>query len=272
MTNSVTDKVVLITGGSSGIGRALGLSFGTRGARIAFSGRNSVRIAETEALYKQAGIVHKSFVSDASSEVANKQLIADVISAYGRLDVLIVNAGIVMWGRISELSLETLRKIIETNFFGAVYAVKCALPHLLKTQGSVISMSSTSGYRSAPRLSAYGASKAAMQMFSESLRMEHWKKLHVLVVCPGLTESNLLEDAVLSGDRVSGKFPKESYQPMSSKRVAEATYRAYHRKLKRLILPMRGRLLVWFTRCFPSWAEYVVATYMSRVLRRQGLE
>ena len=272
MANTVKGKVVLITGGSSGIGRALGVSFGKRGARIAFSGRSKVRIEETESLYNQLGISYQSFISDATSRVENEQLIANVISTYGHLDILIANAGIVMWGQIGELSLETFRKVVETNFFGTVYAVKYALPYLLETKGSVIAVSSTSGYRSAPRLSAYGASKAAMQMFAEALRMEHWKKLHVLVVCPGLTESNLLKDATLSENRVLGSLPKSSYQEMSSERVAEATYRSYRKKHKRLVLPFRSRFLVWFTRCFPNWAEYVVVMYLSRVLGRQGLE
>ena len=265
MVAELANKVVLITGGSSGIGRALGFSFGRRGARIAFSGQNKERISETNALYKQAGITHKAFVSDASSEEQCKQLVDEVVSTFGQLDVLIANAGIGTYAFFEDIRMDTFRKVMEINFFGAVYATKYALPYLLKKGGSVIAISSINGYRSTPARSAYTSSKFAMQGFFENLRIEQAHKgLHVLVACPGFTTSNIRKRALTADGSEHGESPRDEKKMMSAESVAEATYRAYRRKKRDLILSSGGRFIVWLTKRLPGLADRIILAYMAR--------
>ena len=263
MLDILVGKVVLITGGASGIGQSLCLSFGKRGAQIAFSDINETGIDETESLCSQAGIINKSFVSDAASETDNKQLIANVISTYGRLDVLIANAGIGGRYSIEEIDVDLFRSIVNVNFLGAVYITKYALPHLLQTKGSVIGISSVVGYCNMPNYSPYAASKSAVQSFYKVLRMETHKRLHVMVVCPGITNTNLMKRAM---DSIGGLGKVKMMQP---EEVSEAIYHAYRRKRQQLILTWKGRLLVWLNRMLPSLTERMIKAFFAHIEKRK---
>ena len=243
-------------------GQALGLSFGKHGARIAFSDINETNIATTKALYKEAGIVYTSFVSDVSSEVETEQLIANVINAYGRLDVLIANAGIGKRLSIEEMDLDIFRNIMKVNFFGAVYVTKYALPHLLQTKGSVVAISSVVGCCSMPKYSPYAASKSAMQSYFEVLRMETHKRLHTLIVCPGITNTSMMKRSLANIGMSS------TIKMMKPDTAAEAIYRAYRRKQRKLILTWKGRLTVWFSRMFPQMTARIITAVFARIEKR----
>ena len=159
------DKIVLITGGTSGIGKALAFSFGRAGAKVAFSGRNPQGLAQTSQELTAAGIDNLAIQADVSVEEQCAQMVQQVVSQYGGLDVLINNAGISMRALFEEVDLDVIRKVMDINFWGTVYSTKYALPYILERKGSIIGISSIAGYRGLPARTGYSASKFAMHGF-----------------------------------------------------------------------------------------------------------
>ena len=258
-------KVVLITGGSSGIGRALGEVFGKKGAKIVFTGQNVARIEETEAAYQALQIEAWGLCTDVSSWEENQALVEKVVQRYQRIDILIANAGISMRALFEDLSLHAFRKVMEVNFFGAVYTTKAALPHIVRTKGSVIAISSINGYRSTPARIAYTSSKFAMQGFFDNLRLEVKSDgVHVLVVCPGFTRSNIRLRALSADGSPQGESSKNEAKLMSAEAVAQKTYQAWRKRKRDLILTFSGRFIVWLTKRCPSLADYIICKYMAR--------
>jgi NAD(P)-dependent dehydrogenase (short-subunit alcohol dehydrogenase family) len=202
------DKVILITGGTSGIGLALAEEFGKNQARIAFTGRDKDRCLETENGLRQKGIEAIGIVADAASENDQYRAVAETINRYGRLDILVNNAGISMRALFHELDLGVFKKVMETNFYGTVYASKAALPWIMRSKGSIVGISSVAGFKGLPGRTAYSASKFAMEGFLESLETELLKKgVHVLVACPGFTASRIRENALTKDGKPSQRLP-----------------------------------------------------------------
>jgi len=186
------DKVIIITGASSGIGKALACECAGRGARLVLAARNIDKLNEVGEELKKKGADLLLVQTDVSVEEQCKNLINQAIGKYGRIDILINNAGISMRATFEELDLNVIRRLMDTNFWGTVYCSKYAMPALLESKGSLIGVSSVAGFRGLPGRSGYSASKFAMQGLMEVIRTETLKKgLHVLVVCPGFTASNI---------------------------------------------------------------------------------
>ena len=144
------DKIVLITGGTSGIGLALAKEFGRQGCRISITGRDFDRLEIANNELKELGIECLGIQADASLEADQRKAVAQTINRYGSLDVLINNAGISMRAMFKDVDLEVIRKVMEINFFGTVYATKAALPYILKSKGSIVGISSIAGYKGLP--------------------------------------------------------------------------------------------------------------------------
>ncbi len=166
------DKVVVITGGSSGIGKALAEVFGRNGSRILITGRNNTELQNTVSVLQQQGIQVQGLQADVSVESDNKKMAEEALRVFGRIDVLINNAGITMRALFQELDLAVIKKVMDINFFGVLYATQACLPEILKNKGSILGISSIAGYRGLPGRSGYSASKFALIGFLETLRTE----------------------------------------------------------------------------------------------------
>ena len=141
------DKVVVITGGSSGIGKALAEVFGKNGSKVLITGRNQADLDLAIADLKQKGITAASFNADVSIEDDNKKMAAEALRLFGRIDVLINNAGITMRALFNEVDLNVVKRVMDINFFGVLYATQACLPEIEKNKGSVIGISSIAGFR-----------------------------------------------------------------------------------------------------------------------------
>jgi short-subunit dehydrogenase len=259
------DKVVIITGASSGIGKACAEEFGKKGASIIITGRNAANLQETSMSLTKAGINNLAIVADASLEEDNKRMVEETLRTYGRIDILINNAGISMRALFADLSLEVFRKVIDINFYGTVYATKYCLPHIIATRGSIIGISSINGYRGTPARTAYSASKYAMQGFLESLRTEVMKKgVHILVACPGFTSSNIRNAALLANGQPQGESPREEEKLMSSEEVARHILKATLQRKRDLILTTQGKLAVFLNKWIPGVMDKVVYNVMAK--------
>lgn len=259
------NRVVIITGGSSGIGKALCYVFGREGAKIVYSGRNEARLQEVSEGLSAEGIDHFYMACDAASEVDNQQLIEETVKRYGRIDVLINNAGISMRALFQDLDLEVFRQVMDINFWGTVYATKFALPHILEQKGSIIGISSINGYRGTPARTAYTASKYAMNGFFEALRTEVMKKgVHILVASPGFTNTNIRKAALNAEGSNQGESPREEDKMMSAEEVAMHILKATKKRKRDLVLTTLGKATVFLNKLFPKWMDTMTYNHMAR--------
>lgn len=259
------DKVVIITGGSSGIGLACAKAFGRRGAKVVITGRNETRLQEAARQLKKENTDVHLIVADSASEEDNLRMVEETISRFGRIDILINNAGISMRALFEDLKLEVFRQVMDINFYGTIYATKYCLPHILKTKGSVIGISSINGYRGTPARTAYTASKYAMQGFLEALRTEVMKRgVHVLVACPGFTASNIRNVALTADGSLQGESPRDEGKMMTSEEVAEAIVKATLKRKRDLVLTTEGKLAVFLNKWVPGLMDTIVYNKMAK--------
>ena len=259
------DKVVIITGGSSGIGLACAEVFAREGAKVVITGRNEQRLLQAVSQLKSKGFSITPMVADSSLESDNRRIAADTVAAFGGIDILINNAGISMRALFEELDLKVFQQVMDINFYGTVYATKFCLPHILKSKGSVIGISSINGYRGTPARTAYTASKYAMQGFLEALRTEVMKRgVHVLVACPGFTASNIRNAALTADGSLQGESPRDEGKMMTSEEVAEAILKAVKKRKRDLVLTTEGKLAVFLNKWVPGLMDHIVYNKMAK--------
>ncbi len=253
------DKVVIITGGSSGIGRACAFRFAQEGARIVISARNEENLREVEQELLKMGAEVLAVTSDVSNENDCVRLINETLNRFGRIDVLINNAGISMRALFKDLDLKVMRQLMEINFFGTVYCTKYAMRQLLKYKGSVVGISSIAGFQGLPGRTGYSASKFAMQGFLDALRVENLKTgLHVLTVCPGYTESNIRNVALTANGSLQGESPREEKKMMTSEEVADYIFRGVVNRKPEIVLTGQGKLAFYLRKFFPRLVDKMV--------------
>jgi dehydrogenase/reductase SDR family protein 7B len=259
------DKVVIITGGSSGIGKALANVFGDNGSKILITGRSQADLDLAIADLKQKGIFAQGFRADVSVEEDNKKMAAEAIRLFGRIDVLINNAGITMRALFKELDMSVVKKVMDINFFGVLYATQACLPEIEKNKGSVIGISSIAGFRGLPGRTGYSASKFALNGFLEVLRTEMLhQEVHVLTAAPGFTASNIRKKALTKDGSAQGESPRDEEQMMTAEECAQHIYNATVSRKNFLILTGQGKAAVWINKLFPKWADSLVYKAMAK--------
>jgi dehydrogenase/reductase SDR family member 7B len=262
---NMKEKVVVITGGSSGIGKALAETFGKNGSKIFITGRNKEELDNTVKELKEKGITIESMQADVSREEDNIRMAETVVSVFGRIDVLINNAGISMRARFEELEMSVIKKVMDINFYGVLYATKACLPEITKKKGSIIGISSIAGYRGLPGRTGYSASKFALNGFLEVLRTELlYKDVHVLTACPGFTASNIRKRALTKDGNIQGESPRAEEKMMTAEECAQHIYNATVARKKILILTRQGKLTVLLNKFFPVWLDKLVYKTMAK--------
>ncbi len=259
------DKVVIITGATSGIGKACAEEFGKEGAKIVFTGRNKERLEVVKNSLSDLGVEHSGYIMDVSDEKENKRLIEQTIEKYGRIDILINNAGISMRALFNDSDLEVFKKVMDINFYGTVYATKYALPYIIESKGTIVGVSSINGHRGTPARSAYSASKYAMEGFLEALRTEVMNLgVHVLVVSPGFTGTNIRNAALNKDGMEQGESPRDEDKMMTSEKVAKSILNGIKRKKRDIVLTTQGKLVVFLNKWIPGWMDKKVYEHMAK--------
>lgn len=258
------NKVVVITGASSGIGRALALEFASRGARLSLGARRTELLEQLRSELPGTEILIQE--TDVSSETDCSRLIEETIKRFGRIDVLINNAGISMRALFEEVDLKVIRQVMDVNFYGTVYCSKYALPYLLKTKGSLVGVISIAGYAGLPGRSGYSASKFAIRGFLDTIRIENMKKgLHVLVAAPGFTASEVRKVALTTDGSQQGETPRDESQMMSAEECARHIARAVQKRKRQLILTFtEGKLTVFLGKFFPALLDKLTYNHMAK--------
>jgi NAD(P)-dependent dehydrogenase (short-subunit alcohol dehydrogenase family) len=192
------DRTVIITGAAGGIGRALALQLAARGARLVLADLSEEPLQETVRLCRTAGGEALAVPTDVTDVEACRRLIDKAVQAYGGIDILVANAGISMWSRFDEVDdLAVFERLMQVNYFGALYCTHAALPHLKARHGLIVAMGSYAGRTGVPTRSGYAAAKHAVQGFFDSLRIElQGSGVDVLVVCPGFVATDIRAHAL----------------------------------------------------------------------------
>jgi len=259
------DKVVIITGGSSGIGKALAEVFGSNGSKILITGRKQEALDNAVKELSEKGIEIAGFKSDVSKEEDNEAMANKAIELYGGIDILINNAGISMRALFQDLDLEVIKRVMDINFYGAIYATKYCLPSIMERKGSVVGISSIAGYRGLPARAGYSASKFALQGFLEVLRTEMLKTgVHVLTACPGFTSSNIRKAALTQDGTAQGDSPRDESKEMSAEECARYIYKATKKRKKFLTLTMQGKVVVFLNKWAPGFMDKIVYNTMAK--------
>ena len=241
---TLNDKVVVITGAGSGIGRALALNLARRGSLLALSDVNEAGLAETVELAKKAGAVKvRSDRLDVADRDAMGRYALDVVQEFGRVNVVINNAGVSLTGDFTDLEYNDIDWIVGVNFWGVLHGTKEFLPHLIASgDGHVVNLSSLFGLISMPGQSIYNATKYAVRGMSEALREEMLVAGHpvgVTSVHPGGIKTDIVRNS-----RVSAKEDKEATSELFDKKLAKMTPDRAAEIIVNGILKNKARVLV----------------------------
>ena len=260
MSNYFKDKVVVVTGGTDGIGKALVDALITMGAKVATCGRNHDKLYHLQAQHPSAAL--HTMVADVSNENDCRRFIETTIKFFGGIDILINNAGISMRAILKETSTDTLRKVMDINYFGVVYCTKYALDSIIERKGTIVGVSSIAGYRGLPGRSGYSACKYALQGWLESIRTELMNDgVHVMWVCPGFTTSNIRNAALNKDAQSHGETPMDEGNMMSSEECAEHILKAIRKKKRTLVLTFTGKRTVFMNKFFPKLTDRMVYNF-----------
>lgn len=256
---------MIVTGASSGIGAALALEGLSRGMRVVLVAR---RQKAMESVVSGKGFSPDRYLivqADVTGRQDCEMLVGRTVESFGRIDVLINNAGISMRALFRDTDPTVLERIMQVNFWGAVFCTHYALPRLLESGGSVVGISSVAGFKGLPARTGYSASKFALGGFLESLRIENRKSgLHVLVACPGFTASNIRRTALAADGSAQGESPRDEASMMSAGEAARHILRAVEKRKTSLVLTRQGKLTLLLNKLFPGWVDKLVYEHMAR--------
>ncbi|MBN2021731.1 MAG: SDR family oxidoreductase [Pirellulales bacterium] len=258
-TRDISGARAIVTGASSGIGRALALELARQGTRLVVTARRDDRLAELAGQIRAAGGQIETVVGDVTDPELRRRLIDRAVSAFGGLDVLINNAGVGAMGRFEDADPDRLRRVMEVNFFAPVELVRLALPLLREGKRPiVVNVSSILGLRGVPYSSEYSASKFALEGFSQSLRTELVRcGIDVLVVSPGTTQTEFF-DKVLERT-AEPSWPEHT--PVAPEAVARQIVLAMRRGRHAIIPYCWGKVFIALERLSPSLMDRIMARY-----------
>jgi len=262
---NIKNKVVIITGASSGIGEATAYAFAKQHCKLVLAARN---IEKLEGVKKKCVVLGAECLvvkCDVSNEEDCKKLIESAIQQFNTINILINNAGISMRALFADLDILVLKQLMDTNFWGSVYCTKYAMPYLLKEKGSVIGVSSVAGIKGLPGRTGYSASKFAMNGFMDSLRIENIKTgLHVGVICPGYTASNIRNTALNKDGNSQTETPFDESKLMPASTVADEIIKMIEQRKAEVVLTSQGKLTKLLNKFFPRFLDKMVYNVVSK--------
>lgn len=265
MKNFFKNKVVIITGASSGIGKALAFEAAKKGANVVLAAR---RYNLIESLANELSVNYQKCIAvkcDVSIPDDCKNLIEATINEFGKIDILINNAGISMRALFGDLKLNVFEKLMQVNFMGTVYCTKFALPYLLQQKGTVVGVSSIAGLAPLPARTAYSASKFAMFGFLTTLRLEYFKDgLHVLITHPGFTESEVRYHALTADGQEQGESPRNEEKLMSAQEVALKILKAIEKRKRLQVMTFEGKMVYLLYKFFPRFVDKLIYNSLSK--------
>jgi NAD(P)-dependent dehydrogenase (short-subunit alcohol dehydrogenase family) len=252
-------KVIVVTGASSGIGRALCLELAAQKPRLVLAARDEEALRDVAAQCQARGAETLVLRTDVSSEEQCRRLIEQTIERFGAIDALIANAGITMWSPFEEMKdLSLYEKLMRVNFLGSVYPAFYALPHLKKSRGRIVVVSSLAGLTGVPTRTGYSATKHALFGFFDSLRIElQGSGVTVTMIAPDFVVSEIHRRAVGADGEPLGQSPMQESRIMSAEECARHIVGAMAHRRRLWIGSARGRIGRWVRRVAPGMIDAV---------------
>jgi len=251
--NQFNDQVVLITGASSGIGRALAGEFARQGAHLVLVARNVEKLkAVAQSLPGQHRVL--------SADVTKPDEVQRAVAAVGRVDVLVNNAGIGHCAALADMKLDEIRVVMDTNFFGPLYFLRAIIPGMIERRsGLIIQISSVNGFCAIPLGSAYCASKFALEGMSQSLRLELCHhNVHMLIVRPGVVDTEFFDNS--KHFHQNNPFPLRNLMPPDV--AAAQIVRAAARGKREIVLTGDAKILWWMKKFSPRLVDRILLHYV----------
>lgn len=260
----IRGNVAIVTGASSGIGRATAIRLAEEGVKVVAAARSGGRL---EALISQIRSAGGEAVAQPTDVTDPKQCHAAVqraLQEYGGLDILINNAGISMRALVDSVDEQTLRRVMEVNFWGTVHCTRAALPYLRESRGVLLAVSSVAGFHGLPGRSGYSASKFAIHGFMESVRIENLDVgLQVTIVAPGFTASEIRTHALVADGGEQGETPRNESKLMPAERVAKLIVRSIKKRKRNKIISFEAQVIALMQRILPLWIDRKIYNSMA---------
>ncbi len=258
-------RCVVVTGASSGIGEALVRAYAALGADVVLGARQEAALQRITDEINAAGGSAVYSVVDVVKEAECEALIVKAIESFGRIDVLVCNAGLSMRALFDDVNLEVLHRLMDVNFWGTVNCVKYALPYIQASKGSIAGVSSVAGLHGLPARTGYSASKYAMTGFLETIRIENMKKgVHVMIACPGFTASNVRLSALTADGCNQGETPRDEAKMMSAEQVANIIIRDIQRGKRLSLMEFNGRATHFIKKLCPAFLDRMFYSAMAK--------
>jgi NAD(P)-dependent dehydrogenase (short-subunit alcohol dehydrogenase family) len=249
-------KTYVITGASSGIGAALARAWARRGDNLVLAARSVDELAK---LAKQCGPNALAVKTDVTDPAQCEAMVKAAVERFGGIDVLVNNAGISMWARFRDITDLTLfERIMRVNYLGTVYSTHYALPHLIRSRGLVVGISSLTGKTGVPTRSGYSASKHAMQGFLDSIRIElRDTGVDVLVVSPGFVKTDIRSKLLGPNGQSLDASPRDESEGMSVDECTAIILRAVDHRAREVVMTPRGKIGMWLKLVAPGLVDRI---------------
>ena len=257
MSSFFKNKIVVVTGGTDGIGKALVEQLLKDGAKVSTCGRNNDKLYQLQSEYPSSPL--HTMVADVSSENDCRRLMEMTVKMFGGIDILINNAGISMRAELKDSSIDVIKKVMDINFFGTVNCTKYALLHIIEKKGIIVGVSSIAGYRGLPGRSGYSASKFALHGWLESIKIELKDSgVHVMWVCPGFTTSNIRFAALNEDGNAQGDSKMDEGNMMTAEECSRRILSAVEKRKRTVIMTFTGFRAVFLNKFFPKLTDKLI--------------
>ena len=269
MRNNFDGKVIIITGSSMGIGKALAFYLGKHKGKLVINGRDSAKLLSTEMELKNLGHDVISFNGDITNEVDCKNLIEISLQHYGRIDVLINNAGVSMRGTLEQLSPDVISKIFKVNTIGPVMLTQMALPHIRQSKGSIVFISSLAGLQGLPAINIYSAAKMALTAIAEALWIEtKLDPIHIGIVYVGITEIEPGKTAIGADGSLIPLNERKDFSTHTTGEVAKKIAEHITYRKKKTYIGTIAKLYAFLARYFPGVLGFLVSKSYRKMDKR----
>ena len=253
MKYNVNEKVVIITGSSMGIGKSLATLLGGKGAKLVINGRDLEKLENARVELTGRGYKVFSFNGDITNEADCRRLVEETLDQFGRIDVLVNNAGVSMRGTIDQLSNQVVSSIFEINAIAPVILTQMVLPHIVKSKGSVVFISSLAGLYGLPFISVYSAAKMSLTAIAEALQIEsRLNGIHVGLVYVGITEIEKGKAAIGPTGLPVVLQERKGLFTATKEQVAMKILQNIEKRKKRTVIGISGKFYDFLVRHFPA--------------------
>ena len=264
------NKVIVITGGASGIGLATALEFSKYGAKIVLLDMDEQALESCRSLFTESGHDCMGLFCDVTREDACKNAIKQVIKQHGQIDILFNNAGITQRGVFLNTKTEVFKRVMDVNFYGSLYCTKAALESLIKQKGQIIVNESVAGVAPLVGRTGYSASKHALHGLFTSLRCElRHKGVHVMIVCPGFIKTNLQQRALGSNGNIATHKQTRIGKQSTTIEAARQIVKHAARKNDMVVLTGMGKMGYVISRLAPKLYERMMTYQFKQELNEQ---